>query len=127
MADMLDKYDVEDETTVPTGEPVCKSERQRVLKKKDLKALKKLVKALRKQNKLRKQEAARRKAEEEAAEEAAAAKVSKDKSNNGVRSFLVKLGDAICKAIPKVLTTLATLAFGFFFKAKFAGKAPQAA
>lgn len=130
MANIFDKYtDVPGEAATPINEPISKAERQRGLKKKDLKVLKKLAKALRKQNRLMKQEAEKRKADEEAAnaKTATTEKANKDKSNNGVRGFLGKLGDAICKAMPKVLTTLATLAFGYFVNTRFARKAPQVA
>lgn len=122
MANLLDKYgDTTDEVAVPVSESAGKAERQPALSKKERKIFKALTKALRKHNKLLKEESERRRAEEEAVETPA-----RSKHDNGVRGFLVKLGDAICKAVPKLLTTLAPLAFGYFFKAKFAGKAPQA-
>lgn len=128
MANIFDIYpDVPEETTTPVNGPISKAERQRVLKKKELKVLKKLAKALRKQNRLMKQEAEKRKAGEEAAKADTTEKANKDKINNGVRGFLGKLADAVCKAVPKLLTTVATVALGFFFKTRFAGKAQQAA
>lgn len=128
MANMLDKYvETVDEAAIPASKPINKAKRQLVLKKKELRVLKKLAKALRKQNRLMEQEAEKQKSEEEAAKATTTEKANKNKSNNGVRGFLGKLGDAVCKAIPKVLTTFATLAFGFFFKTKFAGKAQQTA
>lgn len=128
MANMLDKYTENvDEAAVPTSEPISKFERQRVLKEKELRALRKLAKAFRKYNKRLKQDEEKRRTEEEAAKKAAAEKANKSRNNSGVRGFLNKLGDAICKAVPKLLTTIATVALGFFFKTRFAGKAQQAA
>lgn len=128
MANMFDTYpDVPEETTTPINGPISKAERQRVLKKKDLKVLKKLAKALRKQNKLMQEKAEKQKAEEEAAKKAADKETNRHKDDSGAKGFFNKLGDAICKAIPKVLTTIATVALGFFFKTRFAGKAQQAA
>lgn len=126
MANLLDKYgNIADEVTVPVSESAGKAERHPTLSKKERKIFKALAKALRKHSKLMQQEAARREAEEESVE--MTAKVpAKAKPDHGVKGFLEKLGDAICKAIPKLLTTLAPLAFGFFFKTKFAGKALQA-
>lgn len=123
MATILDKYENNtNEIAVPVGESAGKAEQRYALSRKERKIFKALAKALRKHNKLLKQEAERRRAEEEAVETTA-----RSKHDNGVRGFLVKFGDAVCKAVPKVLTTLVTLALGYFFKTKFAGKAPQVA
>lgn len=128
MASMLEKYrDVADELPAPIDDnetvemSSSKAKRLDYYKKRELWVLKRLTKALRKQNKLLKMEAERRKAEEEAAVTA-----EKDKCDTRKKGFLKNLGDAICKAIPKVLTTLVTLAFGYFFKEKFPRKALQA-
>lgn len=133
MSSLFEKYDDVDETTVTAKEQYCKVSKKRLLRKKDRKKIKKLTKALCKHNELMEQEAERRKAEEEAAAEAArlkaqeeAKEVEKRKSAKGAVGFLTKLGDAVCKAVPKVLTTLVTLAFGWFVKAKFDKQMPQA-
>lgn len=127
MANLLDKYgNIADEVTVPVSESAGKAERQPTLSKKERKIFKALAKALRKHSKLMQQEAARRKAEEESVE--MTAKVpAKAKPDHGAKGFLEKLGDAICKAIPKLLTTVATLAFGYLVNKRFAGKVPQIA
>ncbi len=119
MANMFEGY--ENEASEPAVEPDSETKERIGLSKKDRKIFKALAKALKRQNKLLKREVTQRKAEE-----AAVATVDKRKHDRGVKGFLKNLGDAICKAIPKVLTTLTTLAFGYFFKAKFAGKALQA-
>lgn len=127
MANLLDKYgNIADEVAVPVSESAGKAGQQLALSKKERKIFKALAKALRKHNKLMKQEAARRETEEEATK-TAAKDTDKRKRDNGTRGFLDKLGDAICKAIPKLLTTLATLAFGYFVNKRFAGKALQVA
>ena len=130
MANMLDKYvDAVDEVAAPATESIsktkAKAKRQRFLKKKEIRALKALAKAFRKHNELMEQEAARRKAEEDAAEKAVAKQASKNESDNGMRGFLHKLGNAICKAVPGILTTLTTLIFGHFVKMRSTGKALQ--
>jgi len=120
LADLFEGYT--DEASEPVVEPDSETKKRIGLSKKERKIFKALAKALKRRNKLLKQEMKQRKAEE-----AAVATVDKRKHDRGVKGFLKNLGDAICKAIPKVLTTLTTLAFGYFFKAKFAGKALQAA
>lgn len=123
MADIFDKYgDATDEIAVPVSESAGKAERQPMLRKKERKIFKALAKALRKQNKLLEQEAERRKAEEEATE-----KANRRKDDSSTRGFFNKLGDAICKAIPKVLTAIATVALGFFFNRKPSRRALRAA
>lgn len=119
MPTMFDKYDDNlDDATVTAQEQICKANK-RLLKKKDRRAIKSLTKAIRQQNKLIEQEAERRRAEE-------AMKSEKFKTANGAGCFLSKLGDAVCKAVPKILTTIVTLAFGWFVKAKFDKQIPQA-
>lgn len=135
MADFLEKYsDTENAVNSPAKKTPCDYKLESRLKKKDLKNLKRLTKAIRQHNKLLAQEAERRKAEEAVAAEAArlkaeeeAKEADKRKSGRGVRGFLTKLGDAICRAVPKVLTTLATLAFSWFVKNKLDRRVPQAA
>lgn len=126
MADIFDKYrDATDEIAVPVSESAGKAERQPMLRKKERKIFKALAKTLRKQNKLMKQEAERLQAKEETIVETATKDTDKSKRDNGARGFLSKLGDAICKAVPKLLTTLATLAFGYLVNTRFTRKAPQ--
>lgn len=132
MSNLLEKYvDADDTLTEPARKPYSETELALKRQKKLLKLHKSLKKALRKQNRLMKQEAERRKAEEAAAEaarlkaEEEAKEANKRKSASGVRGFLTKLGDAICKAIPKILTTLATLAFSWFVKNKLDRRVPQ--
>lgn len=123
MANLLDKYEnTTGEMVVPAGESAGKAEQQPVLSKKERKIFKALAKALRKHNKLMKQEAERRRAEEEATE-----KANRRKDDSSTRGFFNKLGDAICKAIPKVLTAIATVALGFFFNRKPSRRALRAA
>lgn len=115
MANMLDKYaDTIDEISVPADEFDGKAVKRQDISRDELENI---IKRLRK--KLRKQKERRK-----AAEKAAAERSEKQENSSRVMGFLSKLGDAICKAVPKVLTTLVTLAFGCFFKAKFAGKSP---
>lgn len=123
MANLLDKYEnTTGEMVVPAGESAGKAEQQPVLSKKERRIFKSLAKALRKHNKLLKQEAERRRAEEEATE-----KANRRKDDSSTRGFFNKLGDAICKAIPKVLTAIATVALGFFFNRKPSRRALRAA
>lgn len=120
MANLFEEYT--DEASEPAIEPDSETKERKELSQKELKIFKALAKALKRQNKLLKQEMKQRKAEE-----AAVATADKRKHNRGVKGFLKNLGDAICRAVPKILTTLTTLAFGYLFKAKFAGKALQVA
>ena len=78
-------------------------------------------------NKLLKEEFEQKKAEREAAEaERAVAKQAADSGRGqDVKGFFNKLGDAICKAIPRVLTTLVPLLFGWLIKARPTGRVPQ--
>lgn len=123
MATLLDKYEnTTGEITVPAGEFAGTAEQQPVLTKKERRIFKNLAKAFRKYNRLMKQEAERRKAEEEATE-----KANRRKDDSSTRGFFNKLGDAICKAIPKVLTAIATVALGFFFNRKPSRRALRAA
>ena len=128
MADMLKKYEeVTDEVTAPTTASDRSAERLRRIELHEQKVLKRMKRLLKEQKRLKKREAKRRKAEKEAAkkaeaEKAAAEKDNKGKNGNGDKSFLSKLGKAICDAIPKVLTTLTALAFGFFVKRKLSLK-----
>ena len=123
MATILDKYENNtNEIAVPVGESAGKAEQRCALSRKERKIFKVLAKALRKHNKLMKQEAERRKAEEEATE-----KANRRKDDSSTRGFFNKLGDAICKAIPKVLTAIATVALGFFFNRKPSRRALRAA
>lgn len=123
MANLLDKYEnTTDEMVVPASESAGKAKQQPALSRKERKILKALAKALRKHNKLMKQEAERRRAEEEATE-----KANRRKDDSSTRGFFNKLGDAICKAIPKVLTAIATVALGFFFNRKPSRRALRAA
>jgi len=79
-----------------------KKDRKRL--KKNHKSFKKIKKLLKKQNKLL-EENQRREAEE----------TTKSKR---VRGFLSKVGDAFCKALPKILTISASAALGYFFNTK---------
>lgn len=131
MANMLEKYtDTSSEEFVKSAsEPAesLKAKRQRFFKKKELRVLKALEKAVRKHNKLMKQEAARRQAEEEAAEKAAAEKAAKRKNDNDEKGFLSNFAKAICKALPQIVTAVVTGVLGFLLKRKPSGKALQAA
>ena len=123
MATILDKYENNtNEIAVPVGESAGKAEQRCALSRKERKIFKALAKALRKHNKLMKQEAERRRAEEEATE-----KANRRKDDSSTRGFFNKLGDAICKAIPKILTAIATVALGFFFNRKPSRRALRAA
>jgi len=128
MANIANKYvDATSERSVSADKPrYNKDYRQRVLKRKELRAIKKLAKCIRKYNKLQEQEAARREAEEDNTKKAPE-KVNKRKVDSGAGGFFRKLGDAICKAVPMILTALAKVAFDHFLKARLSGKAPQAA
>lgn len=74
------------------------------------KALKALTKALKKHNKLLKKEQQQRDTEQQQQEDG----IKKNNCRN-VKGFLVKLGDAICKAVPAILTAFATAAIGCLF------------
>lgn len=125
MATLLDKYEnTTGEITVPAGESAGKAEQQPVLTKKERKIFKALAKALRKHNKLLKQEAERRKAEEEAAAKAAAEKAAKRKNGGG---FLGGFTKVICKVLPQIVTAAVTAVLGFFFHRKPSKRALRAA
>ena len=114
MANLLDKYEnTTDEMVVPASESAGKAKQQPALSRKERKIFKALAKALRKHNKLMKQEATE--------------KANRRKDDSSTRGFFNKLGDAICKAIPKVLTAIATVALGFFFNRKPSRRALRAA
>lgn len=51
----------------------------------------------------------------------------KKKKNNHKKSFLQKVGDAFCKALPTILTTFTTAVIGVFFKMPSNKKALQTA
>ena len=126
MANLLDQYgNIADEVTVPVSESVGKAERQPTLSKKERKIFKALAKALRKHNKLMKQEAERRRAEEEAAAKAAAEKAAKRK--NGAGGFLGGFTKVICKVLPQIVTATVTAVLGFFFHRKPSKRALRAA
>ena len=124
MANLLDKYgNIADEVAVPASESVGKAKQRAWLKKKELRAIKALTKALRQRNKLMKQEAERRKA----GEEAAAEKAAKRKSGDDSRGFLGGFAKAICKVLPQIVTAAVTAVLGFFFHRKPSRRALQAA
>ena len=54
-------------------------------------------------------------------------KSCKKKKGKHKKSFFEKVGDAFCKALPTILTTVTTAAVGVFFKASSNKKALQAA
>lgn len=126
MANLLDKYgNIADEVTVPASESAGKAEQQPALSRKEQKIFKALAKALRKHNRLLKQEAERRRAEEEAAAKAAAEKAAKRK--NGAGGFLGGFTKVICKVLPQIVTAAVTAVLGFFFHRKPSRRALRAA
>ena len=126
MANLLDNYNenLPGEEVVSGNKNAAADKRFREKEQKVLNAIRKMVK---RQNKLLKEELNRKKAEREAAEaERVAAKQTADSGQRqNVRGFFNKLGDAICKAIPRVLTTLVPLFFGWLIKVRPAGRVPQ--
>ena len=80
--------DTTDEMVVPASESAGKAKQQPALSRKERKIFKALAKALRKHNKLMKQEAERRRAEEEATE-----KANRRKDDSSTRGFFNKLGE----------------------------------
>ncbi len=76
------------------------------------KALKSLTKALKKHNKLLQKEQQRRDASQQQEDS-----IKKNNYRN-TKSFLAKLGDAICKAVPAILTAFATAAISCLFNRK---------
>lgn len=126
MATILDKYENNtNEIAVPVGESAGKAEQRCALSRKERKIFKVLAKALRKHNKLMKQEAERRRAEEEAAAKAAAEKAAKRK--NGAGGFLGGFTKVICKVLPQIVTATVTAVLGFFFHRKPSKRALRAA
>lgn len=126
MANLLDNYN----ENLPCEEAVSSNENVNATKwfrKRERKVLKAIRKMVKRQNKLLKEELNRKKAEREAAE--AERTVAKQDADSGqgqdMRGFFNKLGDAICKAIPRVLTTLVPLFFGWLIKARPAGIVSQ--
>lgn len=119
MANILENYNenLPAEEVTPGNKNPSAAEWFRKRERKLLKAIRKMVK---RQNKLLKEELNRKKAEREAAEaERAVAKQAADSGQGqDMRGFFNKLGDAICKAIPRVLTTLVPLLFGWLIKAR---------
>ena len=125
MANLLDKYEnTTGEMVVPASESAGKAKQQPALSRKERKIFKALAKALRKHNKLMKQEAERRKAEEEAAAKAAAEKAAKRKNGGG---FLGGFTKVICKVLPQIVTAAVTAVLGFFFHRKPSKRALRAA
>lgn len=128
MANLLDKYEnTTGEMVVPAGESAGKAEQQPVLSKKERRIFKSLAKALRKHNKLLKQEAERRKAEEEATARTAAEKAAKRKSGDDGKGFLGGFTKVICKVLPQIVTAAVTAVLGFFFHRKPSRRALRAA
>lgn len=126
MSNLLDKYEnTTGEMVVPASEFAGKAEQQPALSRKERKIFKALAKALRKHNKLMKQEAERRRAEEEAAAKAAAEKAAKRK--NGAGGFLGGVTKVICKVLPQIVTATVTAVLGFFFHRKPSRRALRAA
>lgn len=119
MTNILENYNenLPAEEVTPGNKNPSAAEWFRKRERKLLKAIRKMVK---RQNKLLKEELERKKAEREAAEaERAVAKQAADSGQGqDMRGFFNKLGDAICKAIPRVLTTLVPLLFGWLIKAR---------
>ncbi len=126
MANILENYNenLPAEEVTPGNENSSAAEWFRKRERKLLKAIRKMIK---RQNKLLKEEFEQKKAEREAAEaERAVAKQAADSGRGQVvKGFFNKLGDAICKAIPRVLTTLVPLLFGWLIKARPTGRVPQ--
>lgn len=128
MANILEKYS----ENLPGEEVIPDNENSGAAKwfyKRERKVLKKIKKIVKRQNKLLKMELEQKRAEREAAEaEKATAAKQAAEANQGqdMKGFFNKLGDAICKAIPRVLTALVPAFFGWFIK-KSARKAPQPA
>ena len=126
MTNLLDKYEnTTGEMVVPASESAGKAKQQPALSRKERKIFKALAKALRKHNKLMKQEAERRRAEEEAAAKAAAEKAAKRK--NGAWGFLGGFTKVICKVLPQIVTAAVTAVLGFFFHRKPSKRALRAA
>lgn len=98
-----------DEVDGRLSEEVTEEERCFTFSRKQEKILNKVCKLLKKQNKMLRQEKKRQCVEKE--------NEQKNDSRKGT-GFLREFGRAICKAVPAVLTTLATLAFNFIFMGK---------
>ena len=118
MADMFGNYpNAEEESVTPTPRSTRRDKWKRKQKEKELKILKALAKAMKKRNKLMEQGLEQRRIEREAAvDKAAAEMVASNKKEQGNKGFLYDLGKGFAKAIPVMLTTLATAVIGFFFR-----------
>ncbi len=97
------------ERVLSNEEAVTEEAKYSTLTRKQWKIIKKVRKLLKKQNKMLKQEIKRQDTEKE--------KEKKGDSRRDV-GFLREFGKAICKAVPAVLTTLATMAFNSIFIGK---------
>lgn len=103
MADIFGEFsNVSDKDAVPVSKAVCSIQPKRTRKKKDAKIHKIVKKEVKKQ--IKRLKAAE---EKEAAEKAA---IKKD-----VKQFFFNIGKAVCKALPGILTLLATTVIGRFF------------
>lgn len=97
------------ESVLSNEEAVTEEAKCSTLTRKQWKIIKKVRKLLKKQNKMLKQEIKRQDTEKE-----------NEKKGDSRRDmgFLREFGKAICKAVPAVLTTLATMAFNSIFIGK---------
>lgn len=108
MADIFGEFsNVSDKDAVPVSKAVCSIQPKRTRKKKDAKIHKIVKKEVKKQ--IKRLKAAE---EKEAAEKAAAEKAAIKKD---VKQFFFNIGKAVCKALPGILTLLATTVIGRFF------------
>lgn len=132
MANMLEKYrDTTDEVATPVCESTGKAQQRTWFKKKELRAIKALAKALRQRNQLLKQELELKKIEtatvEANADEGKKSKKRKDSEDSKEKGFLASLGKEIGKALPKIIAAVATGVLGLIAKLVSSRKAPQAA
>lgn len=126
MSNFMEKYsDTPVEVAEPTSESPAKSTQRAWFKKKELRAIKALTRALRKRNKLLEQELELRKSKAETVE--ANADDGKRNKDGNEKGFFANLGKEIGKNLPKVIVGAVTGILGFIAKLVFARKAPQAA
>ena len=128
MANIMEKYVSETaEVAAPDSESAITLKRRRWFEEQELRAIKRLTKALRKRNRLLEQEIELRKAEMEARQQNVKEDAEKRKKTEDRKGFFGTLGKEIGRVLPKIVTAVVTGVLGFFFKHRTPRSALQAA
>lgn len=128
MANIMEKY-VSDtaEVAAPDSESAITLKRRRWFEERELRAIRRLAKAVRKRNRLLKQDIELRKAEIEARQRKAEEDTEKRKKAEDKKGFFGTLGKEIGRVLPKIVTAVVAGVLGFFFKHRMPRSALQAA